>query len=718
MLANEQVSASGHSWRSGALVEKKDLEQWFFRISAFRESLLEDLETLKETWPERVRTMQKNWIGKSMGANVRFEVRMEGEGENAQWTVEVFTTRIDTLQGVQYLALSTSHPIVIRLAELNAGLKRFVEETSANAFRSAADLKSKKRGYQLPGITAWNPLDPAGQGLPIFAADYVLDGYGKGAVMGIPGHDTRDYAFWAENCSDVPVRTVINPPESAKPVENGVYTSLGVLTSSCCEFAGLSSVDAQKAILQKLGRNGSAEETIQWRLRDWLVSRQRYWGTPIPIIHCDSCGPVPVPDKDLPVLLPSNITIQAQGGSPLAQAEEWVNTSCPSCGRAAKRDTDTMDTFVDSSWYWARFIDTKNTSNLFAHDKGTHLLPVDLYVGGVEHAILHLLYSRFIAKFLSSENVGLWRLHSKTAEPFKRLITQGMVHGLTYTHPKTGRFLKQNELDFSSSPQSPIVKADGTVAQKSFEKMSKSKYNGVDPVSCIARHGADATRAHILFSAPVNDVLNWDEAKIVGVKRWLTRILRLTDSSSLLKNNGGAGSEKMSVELVGKVNVAVNSVTDALAETVALNTVISDLMKLENAVTAAASRGESGVYEGLKTLVQLMAPITPAVAEEAWSRMGEFCSVFEAGWPAPVSVQAKTQPSSKEISKKVAIAVNGRVRFETDLNVATGELVEWEERHYESVRNRKEWVKWVAGKQVVRVVVAKGGSLVNFVVRR
>ncbi|KAF8245181.1 leucyl-tRNA synthetase [Wilcoxina mikolae CBS 423.85] len=701
VLANEQVSPSGHSWRSGAVVEKKELEQWFFRITAFKEKLLEDLETLKDTWPERVRTMQKNWIGKSTGAKVRFPIKVGHESGK----VEVFTTRLDTLPGVQYLALSISHPLVTAQAESNEALKKFVTEAKANLTATAVDAKSK-RGFLLPDIECLNPL--LSESIPVYVAEYVLEGYGEGAVMGVPGHDTRDHAFWLENCPGGQIRTVIEPCTVQSSKLEYIFTGNGQLVDATGEYKGLKSAEAQKVFLEKLGSEW-AEESTQWRLRDWLVSRQRYWGTPIPIIHCSSCGPVPVPEKDLPVTLPEGISIRGRGGSPLAHAEEWVNVPCPSCNAPAKRDTDTMDTFIDSSWYWARYIDPQNPHELFDSKKADQLLPVDLYIGGVEHAILHLLYSRFIAKFLAGP-AGHWPNPSNsTAEPFKKLVTQGMVHGLTFTDPETGRFLKPDEL--------PKLLASGVNPNKSYEKMSKSKYNGVDPVDCISTHGADATRAHVLFAAPVGDVLNWDEDKIVGVRRFLLRVLKLADTYTFSPDAVDPGDFNDHERKVWKLlQQTVGSITEAFADTMALNTTVSDLMKLENPLTASLkSCSPAMAYHATQTLLRLMAPITPAVAEEAWEMLHrgtemEGTLVLEMGWP-----KVDTRVVEEAGKRDVAVAVNGKVRFMVGV---VGGLEELEEEGLRAlVEGRKEWEKWGKGKKVVRVVVGKGGKLVNFVVR-
>lgn len=363
VLANEQVSQTGHSWRSGAVVEKKMLEQWFFKITKFKKPLLDDLDLLRHSWPERVRTQQKNWIGKSEGAKIRFPVFIGGEGE----MVEVFTTRADTLHGVQYLALSTTHSIVKRLARTNEALAGFIKEADGNRSfnkHQASDGRPKK-GFLLPEVDAQNPIAPKAGSLPVFVAEYVIEGYGNGAVMGVPGHDNRDYAFWKENGGGQGIKSVIRPLTGCE--SPGAFTHPGVLKDNCGEFTSMTSKQAKRAIVEKLrNKGGWAESTTLWRLRDWLVSRQRYWGAPIPMVHCGSCGVVPVKEEDLPVLLPEGVNISGKGGSPLANVKEWVETSCPSCGGKARRDTDTMDTFVDSSWYFMRFIDPKNKKELFS----------------------------------------------------------------------------------------------------------------------------------------------------------------------------------------------------------------------------------------------------------------------------------------------------------------------------------------------------------------
>lgn len=677
VLANEQVDTNGFSWRSGAKVEKRLLKQWFLKISEFREALLKDLEYLAKdaAWPERVLTMQKNWLGKSTGARIQFPVNAGDQISQRYEDIEVFTTRPDTLFGVQYVALASTHPIVHELAKTDMELRAFLDTMPS----LPADSKA---GYLLPLIRAVNPLsyDPSTPDatkalLPIYVAPYVLGDYGNGAVMGVPGHDARDHAFWKHNRHDEPIRSVISPSPGGTTVvaENQPFVHHGYLTLDSGQFAGQSTAEATNKIVTLLESANKGSFANTWRLRDWLISRQRYWGTPIPIIHCESCGAVPVPEDQLPVTLPSveGHWMKRKTGNPLAEAHEWVNTSCPKCHGPAKRDTDTMDTFVDSSWYFMRFLDPKNEYMPFSSNIADEFLPVDIYIGGVEHAILHLLYARFISKFIA--NTELWD-SSNRGEPFKKVLTQGMVHGKTYSDPSTGRFLRPNEVDLSV-PSKPVMISTGEAASISFEKMSKSKYNGVDPSVCMEKYGADATRAHILFQAPISEILEWDEEKISGVTRWLKRVYELIaprridwweleeggyksareyffDAGELqddlrkgmLKPAPGfppegspdtATFEKVlaaEMKLWRSVQSTISSVSESYGETFSLNTVVSDLMALTNAIIEADKFEITdpkllGIRMGfqlslqkqaLHALIQMMAPITPAFSEECW----------------------------------------------------------------------------------------------------
>lgn len=719
VLANEQVDANGCSWRSGAKVEKLMLKQWFLKIKEFQEPLLKDLDALAENgrWPEKVVSMQKNWIGKSEGTKLWFDI--EADRSDTQFEpVDVFTTRADTLFGVQYIALSLSHPIVRRLAVDDEALRDFISR--------AKDLPlDTKEGYRLPNIVARNPLAQvmgmSKSSIPVYVAPYVLDDYGSGAVMGVPGHDARDHAFWRTNAGDEPIKAVItdkagSPASQLLPgdKDDHVFTARGFVAADIPEFANMPSKKAVKLMVKKLQESGKrAEQTDSWRLRDWLISRQRYWGTPIPIIHCQSCGPVPVPETDLPVQLPNlpDSFFQGRSGNPLDEDENWKKTSCPECGSAAERETDTMDTFMDSSWYFFRFLDPKNDDAIVANKKANKGMPVDLYVGGIEHAILHLLYARFISKFLAT--TPTWTSGNLVnGEPFKRLITQGMVHGQTFTDPDTGRFLKPDEVD-TSSPNNPKIKASGLTPNVSFEKMSKSKYNGVDPGATIAKYGADATRAHMLFQAPVTDVLEWNEQKITGVQRWLQRVIRLSsahwfpdqelerfktpqnideDLNSIVARYYVAKKKQLAIqnqsELIAllktdeaklwtKTQQTIASVTESYAETHSLNTIISDLMTLTNLLWDTPHASELTAWlkhASLLHLLRMLAPIAPGVAEEAWqtlflntrnpeARLPLQPSVFTAGFPtADTALIPHLNPF-----RTCVVQVDGKRKFEVEV---------------------------------------------------
>ncbi|KAK0392421.1 hypothetical protein NLU13_1916 [Sarocladium strictum] len=747
VLANEQVDSEGRSWRSGAIVEKRKLKQWYFRISEFREALLNDLDLLEKegAWPERVLSQQRTWLGKSTGATIKFPIMAMGHDVGS--SIQVFTTRPDTLFGVQYIALSAAHPIAAKLAERDPELQAFLDTIPG----LPADSKA---GYLLPHIRAINPLayhestpDATKASLPVYVASYVMGEYGEGAVMGVPGHDTRDHAFFGKHQTDQPVRYVLaaSEDESTTVMKNEPFVDHGIMTEHSGPFKGRKSKEAGQIILRMLEEAKLAYPVEQWRLRDWLISRQRYWGAPIPMIHCESCGTVPVPEEELPVELPrvDNHWEKGEAGNALASSNDFVNTKCPKCNGPAKRDTDTMDTFVDSSWYFARFADPKNPDTLFSSE-ASKTLPVDVYVGGVEHAILHLLYARFIYKFLASTGLmpGMSEEAAKCAEPFKRLITQGMVHGRTYTDPNTGRFLKPEEVDVSD-PAVPRIRATGQPVKVVYEKMSKSKHNGVDPTEFIEKYGADATRAHMLFQAPVPDVLNWDEKKISGVTRWLHRLHEQvtqvaaadkpkdTSIKDLLARKARKVNSMSSKELAAwdaeatlwrQVQKTIKSVTASYKDVYSLNTVVSDLMSLTNVVSKSTLASITVRREAVDVIVRMMAPITPAFAEECWSLLkpGSTDSIFSAArFPAEDGSIEMLQPRKQ----KCAVQVNGKVRAVLELPMAPegleGEsLREWITT--EILKTEEGQEKFVEGgvydlSQARRVIPVKGGRTINYV---
>lgn len=748
VLANEQVDANGCSWRSGAKVEKRVLKQWFFKISEFREALLNDLNTLARdgAWPEHVVAQQKNWLGKSSGTMIKFPLLAMGQDVGA--SIEVFTTRPDTLFGVQYLALASNHPLVIKLAETDPELRAFLDTLPGLP-------PDSKVGYLLPQIKAINPLayhedtpDPTKASLGVFVAPYVLGHYGEGAVMGVPGHDVRDHSFWSEHHPGQPVRTVIALSEDGTTTaveEGGPYTNHGIMTEHSGPFRGKQSLEAGQTMVRMLEAAHLAQSVDKWRLRDWLISRQRYWGTPIPIVHCDSCGAVPVPQDQLPVKLPEVRQHWANGktGNALESSSDFVNTKCPKCDGPAKRDTDTMDTFVDSSWYFARYADPKNPRQLFSPD-AAKLLPVDTYIGGVEHAILHLLYARFIYKFLASIDMLPQHSqgHQEIAEPFQRLITQGMVHGKTYVDPDSGRFLKPDEVELSNSSE-PKVISSGKTALISYEKMSKSKHNGVDPTEFISKHGADATRAHILFQAPVAEVLHWDEAKIVGVTRWLNK---LHDQVSGIGESEAEGKDERTVEeylqskydkvdsmtaeelniwdtevaLWRSVHETIASVQSSYEDIYSLNTVVSDLMSLTNLLIDSKDAASLVKRAAASVVIRLVAPITPAFAEECWNVLhAQSKSVFEtAQFPTQDGSMWMLTPRNQECAVQINGKVRGVVQIPSPPVGLTGDaLKDWVIQAI--MRTEEGSTKFGQGpydlSQTKRAIAVRGGKVINFV---
>ncbi|KAH8888740.1 leucyl-tRNA synthetase [Thozetella sp. PMI_491] len=748
VLANEQVDVNGCSWRSGAKVEKRKLKQWFLRISDFRQSLLDDLDTLEkdDAWPERVLAMQKNWLGKSSGALVKFPVIAFDQDVGA--AIEVFTTRPDTLFGVQYLALASTHPIVVELAKKDPELQAFLDTLPGLP-------PDSKVGYLLPHVRAVNPLayheetpEATKKAVPVYVAPYVLGDYGEGAVMGVPGHDLRDHAFWKHHRYDEPVRIVLAASEdestTALPLEP--FVEHGFMTKHSGPFHGKSSVDVAKTLVALLEAANLAKTVEKWRLRDWLISRQRYWGTPIPIVHCESCGGVPVPDDQLPVSLPrvDGHWAEKKAGNPLESLEEWKQTTCPKCGGPAHRDTDTMDTFVDSSWYYMRFIDPHNAHAPFS-PQAEASLPVDIYIGGIEHAILHLLYARFIYKFLMTSRLASQQGEESTTthEPFKRLITQGMVHGKTYSDPQSGCFLKPDEVDLSNLA-SPKVSATGETANVSFEKMSKSKYNGVDPTESILQHGADAIRAHMLFQAPVPDILNWDSEKITGVTRWLSRVHELVLKVNSAAQDTSFDSVQRYLEEASRrldhspadpatvalwdadtttwrdVQTTITSVTASYHRVYSLNTVVSDLMSLTNTIVANGAAHAGLQWEAVSALIRMLAPIAPAFAEECWSLLyPASSSIFtDASFPSVDGTLPMLQPRKQNC----AVQINGKLRFVADIPAPPSGLKGDELRDWivgEVLETEEGKAKLLAGAVDVRgakkTLVIREGKLVNFV---
>ena len=717
VLANEQVDSEGRSWRSGALVEKRKLRQWFLKITDYAQQLLDDLDQL-DGWPERVRTMQANWIGRSTGAELQFEV-ITAEGQPSGEKITVFTTRPDTIFGATYVVLAPEHPLVASLTavEQQLSVEAFCDLVSRQSEQERTAEDKPKRGVPI-GAQVRNPA--TGDLIPLWIADYVLADYGTGAVMGVPAHDQRDFLFARQY--ELPVRQVIIPEGSDEHAfEGGAWTEAGVLIHSG-RFDGLPNGKAKAEITAAAEAEGWGQERVQFRLRDWLISRQRYWGCPIPVIHCDSCGVVPVPSEQLPVELPRDVAFSGKGASPLAQLDSWVQVACPCCGKPARRETDTMDTFMCSSWYFLRYSDPHNTQLPFSRSAVDAWLPVDQYVGGIEHAILHLLYSRFFTKVLRDRQL------LSCAEPFTRLLTQGMVQGVTYKNPHSGKYIPPGEVADPTDPRDPI---SGEPLETFFEKMSKSKYNGVDPASVIDRYGADTARMFILFKAPPEKDLEWDDADVEGQFRFLQRLWRLVEAAverGLSLADGAGGPEAVAVALATAqqgagltqadaalrraVHTAIAAISEDLDGDYQFNTAVSELMKLSNAMgSVLAESSDVFACEALRNLVILLAPFAPHLAEELWLKLGgrddtdalQSSSVHRQRWPQSdaSALVRDTVPLVIQIKGKV----RGSLDVPADADKATLEQL---------ALSSDIAAKWLEGKAPSRVIVVPG-KLVNLV---
>jgi leucyl-tRNA synthetase len=702
VLANEQVDSEGRSWRSGAKVERRLLRQWFLKITAYADELLQDLDQLPG-WPDRVRLMQENWIGKSTGAQVVFTTATGDE-------LPVFTTRPDTLWGATFMVLSPEHPLVETLttAEQQAAISAYQTEAAAKSDIDRTDDTKEKTGVWT-GSYAINPVN--GEQIPIWIADYVLMGYGTGAIMAVPAHDQRDFEFARK--FDLPVKVVVQPQGETLDGDtlaeawpgDGVMANSGPLDGTPAGKGEGQSV--QKAIAW-LEAEGKGQGQDNFRLRDWLISRQRYWGVPIPVVHCPSCGTVPVPDDQLPVELPQDVEFSGRGASPLAKLDHWVNVPCPTCGEPAKRETDTMDTFIDSSWYFLRYADANNETAIFDSAKANDWLPVDQYVGGIEHAILHLLYSRFFTKVLRDR--GLINFD----EPFSRLLTQGMVQGLTYLNPNKGGKDKWVPSDQVENPDDPRDPKTGEPLQRLYATMSKSKGNGVAPSDVIAQYGADTARMFILFKAPPEKDLEWDDADVEGQYRFLNRVWRLVSgfAEQSVGAQGSAPSSPPLSESLSKpekalrraVHTAIKEVSEDIEGDYQFNTAVSELMKLSNALTDAKCTDSPVYAEGIVTLVKLIAPFAPHLAEELWQQLGQRESIHLQPWPE----LDESALMADEIT--LVIQIMGKTRGTIQVPAASDKAALEQYARESEVAQR-----YIAGKTVKKVIVVPG-KLVNFVV--
>jgi leucyl-tRNA synthetase len=628
VLANEQV-IDGRGWRSGALVEKRKLNQWFLRITDFAEELLEGLDTL-DLWPEKVRLMQENWIGKSQGLRASFAL---SDGSD---NIDVFSTRPDTIFGASFVAIAAEHPIAVQLAENRYALQQFIEECRRGGTTAAEIETAEKMGFDT-GLTVVHPLDPE-QKLPVFVANFVLMDYGTGAVMGVPAHDQRDLDFARKY--DLPVRRVIADGELTDPYFRGseAYNGPGRLINSTF-LDGMTIADAKAEIISRAERQGWGEGQTQYRLRDWGVSRQRYWGTPIPIIHCGFCGVLPVPRAQLPIVLPEDVTFDIPG-NPLDRHPTWKNVPCPNCNEPARRETDTLDTFVDSSWYFIRFA-SQPKDEPFDRAEAEQWLPVGQYIGGVEHAILHLLYARFWTRAL--KHIGRLDI----AEPFAGLFTQGMVTHETYKDAD-GKWLAPDEVRDGKA-----IVSGQPITLGRIEKMSKSKKNTVDPGPILDGYGADAVRWFMLSDSPPERDLEWSESGIEGTWRFVQRLWRLFDG-----DRGNVGEDKAVDRALHRAIDGVGTEIDALH----FNKAVAKIHELTNALEKAAPSASRD--NAITTLAKLISPMLPHLAEEAWEKLGGEGLIANQLWP----VADPALLIDDEVT--IAIQINGKLR--DTLTVAKG----------------------------------------------
>ncbi|MBA1146063.1 leucine--tRNA ligase [Ectothiorhodospiraceae bacterium WFHF3C12] len=696
VLANEQV-IDGKGWRSGVPVERRAIPQWFFRITDYADELLDALDALPG-WPDQVRTMQRNWIGRSRGVEIQFPL----EGDEAP--LEVFTTRPDTLFGVTYMGLAAEHPLAEAAAAGNPELAAFIEECKRTGTAESELATLAKKGMDT-GYRAIHPL--TGESIPVYVANFVLMEYGHGAVMAVPAHDQRDWEF--ASAYGLPVRPVIRPSDAdAADVSEAAYTEKGVLVDSG-DFTGLTSEQAFDAIAERLESMGRGQRRINYRLRDWGVSRQRYWGAPIPMIDCGKCGDVPVPDKDLPVVLPEEVEFDG-AGSPLKRMPEFYETTCPRCGGAAERETDTFDTFMESSWYYARFACADADAML--DERADYWLPVNQYVGGIEHAVLHLLYSRFYHKVMRDEGLV------SADEPYTNLLTQGMVVAETYYREDAGgrrTWYNHEQVEVETDDKGRIVsarlKADGEpVTVGAVEKMSKSKNNGVDPQAMIERFGADTVRLFIMFAAPPDQSLEWSDSGVDGAYRFLKRFWSLAHrhidggGPATLPDPAALNDDQKAVRR--KIHETIQKASDDVGRRYTFNTAIAAVMELTNTLYKFEDGSEAGrgvMQEGLEAAVRILAPIVPHITHQLWRELGHDEAVVDVTWPA-VDESALVRDAVE-----LVVQVNGKVRARIEVAPDAGkDSVEAAALADENVQ------RFLDGKDLKRVIVVPG-KLVNLV---
>jgi leucyl-tRNA synthetase len=702
VLANEQV-IDGCGWRTGAPVEKREIPMYYLKITQYADELLATLDTL-DGWPERVKTMQANWIGKSYGVDIIFTADAES---GTPQDLKVFTTRADTLMGATYVAVAAEHPLALHAAKNNPSLQVFIQECKLGSAKEADLATQEKKGMDT-GLFVIHPLN--GQKLPVWVANYVLMGYGEGAVMAVPAHDERDFEFAAQYA--LPIKAVIKPaddqlvlPLTQAYVEHGITFDSG-------EFSGLGFQAAVDAIAADLATKGLGNKRVQYRLRDWGISRQRYWGCPIPLIHCADCGAVPVPNEQLPVVLPQDL-VPDGSGNPLAKTPSFYECTCPKCGKAARRETDTMDTFVDSSWYYARYA-CPDQHQAMTDERVNYWLPVDQYIGGIEHAILHLLYSRFWSKIM--RDLGLLSLD----EPFVNLLTQGMVlNEIFYRKSDNGRLIYFNpsevnvQYDEQGKRNGAILQTDNQLVESGgIGTMSKSKNNGVDPQKLVEEYGADTARLFMMFASPPTQTLEWADAGVDGAYRFLKRLWKqvYTHLQHGVVEIDSALHQTLTPELKSlrcQLHQTIIKVSDDLGRRHTFNTAIAAVMELMNGLTKIQdtdSASRNLLQEALESIVLLLSPIVPHICHELWRELRPGTELSDQSWPQADSA-AMVQDEIKLI-----VQVNGKLRGQIDVTKDAGKNV------IESAALANVHVqKFIAGQTIKKIVVVPG-RLVNIVV--
>jgi len=693
VLANEQV-IDGRGWRSGALVEQRAIPQWFLKITDYADQLHDDIATL-ESWPDAVKTQQVNWIGRSEGVEIDFALA-DGSGEK----LTVYTTRPDTLFGVSFISVAAQHPLALAAAERDAAVAAFVEAAKQSGVAEATLATQEKKGVAL-GLSVIHPL--TGQPVPVWAANFVLMGYGTGAVMAVPAHDERDFEF--ASIYGLPKVTVVAPlqPDAVASADRA-FTDHGRLIHSGV-FNGLDFDQAFNAIASALEEKGQGRRRKNFRLRDWGVSRQRYWGCPIPIIYCEACGAVPVPEDQLPVVLPEHLKPDG-AASPLTREPSFTQCDCPSCGKPARRETDTFDTFFESSWYYARFA-CADQHGAMLDERARYWLPVDQYVGGIEHAVLHLLYARFFHKLM--RDVGL---PVAGDEPFKRLLCQGMVVAGTYFREgKDGKKDWINPTDVDHTAEGAVLRADGQPVQVGGrEKMSKSKNNGVDPETIINSHGADAVRLFMMFTAPPEQSLEWNEAGIDGAARFLKRLWRMVGEHTAAGAAPAldvAALNAVQKDLRRKTHQTIAKFGDDVGRRLQFNTAIAAAMELVNALQkfdGSAPQDRAVRHEALTALVACLAPITPHITHVLWTALGHDGAVIDARWPEADAAALASD------ALKLVVQVNGKLRGQIEVPVGSSN-----EAILAAAKSDENVVRFLAGAAIKKEIVV-AGKLVNLVI--